>query len=105
MSGLAGTYTTPRAPGVSEHCKFLQFCTPQKAAHMHVLTHRKRRSASSQGHMHAALQVEVKLRLPGAEAHQKLEQLLAPGRVATHQQVCVSWPHCLKHTQHLLACC
>lgn len=29
----------------------------------------------------------MKLRLPGAEAHQKLEQLLAPGRVATHQQV------------------
>lgn len=28
----------------------------------------------------------MKLRLPGAEAHQKLEQLLAPGRVATHQQ-------------------
>lgn len=34
-----------------------------------------------------AAQVEVKLRLPGPEAHQKLEQLLAPGRVATHQQV------------------
>lgn len=33
------------------------------------------------------LQVEVKLRLPGADAHSKLEQLLAPGRVATHQQV------------------
>lgn len=33
------------------------------------------------------MQVEVKLRLPGAEAHHKLEQLLAPGGVATHQQV------------------
>lgn len=32
-------------------------------------------------------QVEVKLRLPGREAHQQLEQLFAPGRVATHQQV------------------
>lgn len=52
-----------------------------------VLTHTERRSASKD--VHAALQVEVKLRLPGAEAHQKLEQLLAPERVATHQQVCV----------------
>jgi hypothetical protein len=33
-------------------------------------------------------QVEVKLRLPGPEAHAQLAALLAPGRVATHQQVC-----------------
>ncbi|KAF8054827.1 TTM3 [Scenedesmus sp. PABB004] len=32
------------------------------------------------------MEVEVKLRLPGPEAHSKLEQLLAPGLVATHQQ-------------------
>jgi hypothetical protein len=32
-------------------------------------------------------QVEVKLRLPGPEAHQQLAQLLAPVHVATHQQV------------------
>lgn len=32
-------------------------------------------------------QVEVKLRLPGAEAHKQLADLLAPGHVATHQQV------------------
>ncbi|KAF8057781.1 TTM3 [Scenedesmus sp. PABB004] len=32
------------------------------------------------------MEVEVKLRLPGPEAHNKLQQLLAPGLVATHQQ-------------------
>ncbi|KAF6256384.1 CYTH-like domain-containing protein [Scenedesmus sp. NREL 46B-D3] len=32
------------------------------------------------------MEVEVKLRLPGPEAHQQLAQLLAPGLVATHQQ-------------------
>lgn len=32
------------------------------------------------------MEVEVKLRLSGAEAHKKLEQLFAPQRVATHQQ-------------------
>lgn len=53
-------------------------------------------------------QVEVKLRLPGPEAHQKLEQLLAPGRVATHQQVLFQAEKhtltCLQHTKHALAC-
>eukprot|EP00879_Flechtneria_rotunda_P016822 GHRR01017607.1.p1 GENE.GHRR01017607.1~~GHRR01017607.1.p1 ORF type:complete len:202 (+),score=60.18 GHRR01017607.1:305-910(+) len=33
-----------------------------------------------------AMEVEVKLRLPGPEAHQQLEQLLATGRKATHRQ-------------------
>lgn len=33
------------------------------------------------------MQVEVKLRLPNKEAHQQLQQLLLPGKVATHQQV------------------
>jgi hypothetical protein len=60
-------------------CRCLQLCT----------RHRKSAQASSASHAHVVLQVEVKLRLPGAEAHQKLEQLLAPGRMATHQQVCV----------------
>lgn len=32
------------------------------------------------------MEVEVKLRLPGPDAHQQLAALLAPGHVATHQQ-------------------
>lgn len=36
--------------------------------------------------MQPGVEVEVKLRLPGPDAHQKLEQLFAPGHVATHQQ-------------------
>eukprot|EP00882_Tetradesmus_deserticola_P014604 GHRQ01015534.1.p1 GENE.GHRQ01015534.1~~GHRQ01015534.1.p1 ORF type:complete len:262 (+),score=144.30 GHRQ01015534.1:295-1080(+) len=42
--------------------------------------------AASAGDKQQVMEVEVKLRLPGPEAHQQLAQLLAPGLVATHQQ-------------------
>ncbi len=55
--------------------------TLQMHTHTHTHTHH-----SSRRHVHHLPQVEVKLRLPGPDAHAALSALLAPGLIATHAQ-------------------